>query len=76
MTNDLCRRVSEHKEGKIKGFTQKHNVKRLVYFEESDNPISAIQREKAMKKWNRQWKIDLIEEINPLWEDLSKQICD
>ena len=70
MTNDLRRRVYEHKNHFIDGFTQKYNVDRLVYFEMTNDPQSAILREKRLKKWKRQWKIDLIEQMNPEWKDL------
>jgi len=70
VTNDLVRRVYEHKEGLVEGFTKKYKVDRLVYFEETNDVESAITREKRLKKWNRQWKIELIEKENPEWEDL------
>jgi len=72
MTNDLQRRVYEHKTGKIKGFTQKYGVSMLVYFEEFQQVEEAIQRENNIKKWKRNWKLKLIEEQNPDWHDLSK----
>jgi putative endonuclease len=62
--------VYEHKNGLIEGFTKKYNVNRLVYYEQTENIEGAIQREKRLKKWNRQWKIELIEQINPDWKDL------
>jgi putative endonuclease len=70
VTNDLVCRIYEHKEKLVKGFTQKYNVSMLVYYEEHGNILSAIQREKQMKKWNRSWKINLIEKYNPQWQDL------
>ena len=70
VTNDLIRRVYEHKQNVIAGFTQKYHVKRLVYFEETDDVSSAIQREKNLKHWPRAWKIALIEKDNPQWNDL------
>jgi putative endonuclease len=70
VTNNLRRRVYEHKNGLIEGFTKKYNVNRLVYYEQTENIEGAIQREKRLKKWNRQWKIELIEQINPDWKDL------
>ena len=70
VTNDLVRRVYEHKQGLVEGFTKKYNVKQLVFFEETNDVESAITREKQMKKWNRQWKIELIEKNNPEWKDL------
>lgn len=71
MTNDLERRIWEHKNNCIDGFTRKYKVHQLVYYELHDNPTSAIQREKQIKRWNRLWKLKLIEEKNPLWKDLS-----
>ena len=71
ITNDLPRRVYEHKTHAIKGFTARYNVDRLVYFEVFDDPTSASAREKQLKKWRRDWKIELIESQNPGWVDLS-----
>jgi len=71
ITNNLLRRVYEHKEGLIEGFTKKYKVKNLVYYEVHSNIYEAIKREKAMKKWLRKWKIELIEKTNPEWKDLS-----
>ena len=70
ITNDLRRRVFEHKNNLIAGFTKKYNVNKLVYFELINQPMDAINREKRMKKWKRQWKIELIESMNPEWKDL------
>lgn len=70
VTNNLERRVYEHKNNLIRGFTSKYNVHLLVYFEETPDVESAIKREKQLKKWNREWKIELIEKTNPNWEDL------
>ena len=70
MTNNLERRVFEHKNGIIKGFTKKYGCTKLIYFEETSDVNSALAREKCMKKWNRQWKIELIEKENPEWVDL------
>lgn len=75
MTNDLIRRVGEHKADLVDGFTKKHGVHKLVYFEQTDDPLSAIQREKQMKKWNRKWKLHLIEEANPYWRDLYAELA-
>ena len=72
VTSDLARRVTEHREGLYDGFTKKYSVKRLVWYEVHDNAASAISREKAIKKWKRQWKIDLIEAENPDWFDLYR----
>ncbi|MHB1686411.1 MAG: GIY-YIG nuclease family protein [Ignavibacteriaceae bacterium] len=70
VTNDLIRRIYEHKQGVIEGFTKKYKVHNLVYFEVTNDVNAAIKREKAMKKWNRKWKIELIEKMNPEWKDL------
>jgi len=74
VTNDLIRRMYEHKEGFVEGFTKKYKVKVLVYFEQTTDINSAITREKCIKKWNRGWKIKLIEENNPDWKDLSLEL--
>jgi len=71
VTNDLIRRVHQHKLKVVRGFTKRYNVHKLVYFEIFDDPIAAITREKQLKKWNREWKIQLIEHENPDWIDLS-----
>ena len=72
VTNDLHRRVYEHANGSVKGFTEKYSVKVLVYFEATESIETAIQREKQLKKWNRAWKLELIEKNNPEWKDLSE----
>jgi len=74
VTNDLVRRAHEHCEGLADGFSQKHGVKQLVYFEEHATVPLAIQREKNIKHWSRQWKIDLIVSLNPEWLDLWDDI--
>ena len=74
VTNNLPRRVFEHKEALVESFTSRYNVKMLVYYEQTESIVTAIQREKQLKKWNRQWKIDLIENKNPEWKDLSGSI--
>lgn len=74
ITSDLIRRVFEHKEGLIKGFTQRYHIKKLVYFEAYDDAENAILREKRLKEWKRSMKIDLIEKQNPLWNDLYADI--
>jgi putative endonuclease len=76
VTNDLQRRVYEHKTGIKKGFTYKYGVNRLVYFETFQNINEAIDREKKLKKWNRDWKIELFEKENPSWQDLAKDWYD
>ena len=70
LTSNLLKRVFEHKNGQVEGFTQKYNVHNLVYYEKYGDIYSAIAREKRMKKWKRQWKIQLIEKVNPDWKDL------
>jgi putative endonuclease len=70
MTDDLGRRIWEHKEGAIPGFTKKYSVKLLVWFEAHDTRESAFIRERQIKKWNRAWKLELIEKQNPEWRDL------
>ena len=74
MTNNLRRRVEEHKQGLIPGFTQKYKVNLLVYFEEYNDPRDAIAREKQLKWWRRKWKLELIESINPEWKDLTAEL--
>jgi putative endonuclease len=75
VTNDLIRRVSEHRQGSVEGFTRRHNVKMLVYYERHETVPLAIQREKNIKHWSREWKIDLIVSLNPEWRDLYDEIC-
>jgi putative endonuclease len=70
VTNNLERRIEEHKNNLNKGFTAKYGVHRLVWYEETTDILLAIEREKQIKKWNRQWKLELIEKENPKWEDL------
>jgi putative endonuclease len=74
VTSDLVRRVYEHREGVVAGYTKKNKIKRLVYFEEHDEIEAAIQRETSLKRWYRQWKEALIEEGNPDWRDLWDEI--
>ena len=74
VTNDIVRRVYEHKSKVVAGFTKRYAVDRLVWFEIYDNPSTAVAREKEVKKWRRAWKIRLIEEQNPQWIDLYSQI--
>src|SRR5476651_819384 len=74
VTNNLSRRVYEHREGLIEGFTKKYGVKRLAYFEISPAAELAIRREKRIKKYPRAWKINLILERNPNWRDLSLEL--
>ena len=74
VTNDLARRAGEHKDGVVPGFTRRHGVKRLVWFEEHDQIARAIEREKQIKGWNRAWKLRLIEENNSGWNDLAESV--
>ena len=74
VTNDLIRRAYEHRNGLVAGFTRKYQVKRLVYFEAHDSIVAAIQREKNIKHWPREWKIDLIVRDNPEWDDLYETV--
>ncbi len=74
VTSDLSRRAWEHREGVIDGFTKRYDLKRLVYFEPHDDICSALQREKTMKHWPRAWKLKLIHEMNPDWDDLYEQL--
>ena len=70
VTNNLIRRVWEHKQGFYSGFTKRYNVHLLVYYESFDNPSRAIEREKQIKNWKRSWKLKLIEDKNAEWRDL------
>ena len=74
VTNDLIRRSIEHKFGEETGFTKHYNVNKLVYYQETNDINEAIKREKRIKKWNRDWKIRLIEEFNPEWKDLAEHL--
>lgn len=74
VTSNLVKRIYEHKNNIIEGFTQRYDVKKLVYFEATSSITDAILREKQLKKWNRAWKIRIIEEFNPTWEDLYNNI--
>jgi putative endonuclease len=76
ITNDLLRRVYEHKQGTIDGFTKKYFTKKLVYFETTSDVKSAIAREKCLKRWKREWKIRLIKESNPEWKDLYNDLIE
>lgn len=74
VTGDLVKRVYEHKQNDVEGFTKQYKVHNLVYYETYGDVSEAILREKQMKKWNRQWKINLIEKHNPQWVDLYQEI--
>ena len=71
VTNNLSRRVHEHKSHQIHGFTARYNIERLVYAEAYPTAVEAISREKALKRWRRAWKVQLIEKDNPEWDDLA-----
>jgi putative endonuclease len=73
VTNNLERRVQEHKQGLVEGFTHKYNVNLLVWFEGTVDVNAAIQREKQLKNWHRSWKLALIEKNNPQWKDLTDE---
>jgi len=73
VTSNLANRIQAHRSGVVDGFTEKYDVKTLVYFELHSDMYEAIQREKRIKRWNRAWKIQLIEQGNPEWRDLSEQ---
>lgn len=74
VTSDLSKRVWEHKNDAVEGFTKRYDVHRLVYYELHEDTVSAIAREKQIKKWNRVWKLELIEQDNPDWLDLWEGI--
>jgi len=74
VTSDLVKRVHEHKQNLADGFTKKYRIHDLVYFEPHEDMTVAIQREKQIKKWDRAWKVRLIEEKNPYWNDLYSQV--
>ena len=74
VSSDLIKRVWQHKEGLADGFTKKYEIKTLVYYEQHDNAESAIRREKCLKEWRREWKLNLIENLNPNWDDLYPEI--
>ncbi len=75
VTNNLTRRVYEHKNNFIEGFTKKYGVHQLVFYEHTTDAESAIRREKQLKKWERKWKIELIEKDNPQWIDLYDELA-
>lgn len=75
VTSDLVRRVHEHKQKVIEGFTKDYCLDQLVYYELADDINSAISREKQLKRWHRPWKLNLISQFNPYWRDLYPEIC-
>ena len=74
VTSDLARRVGQHREGEVDGFTERYGLKRLVYAEHHDDIRAAIQRETSVKRWPRAWKVNLIITENPEWDDLYDRI--
>jgi putative endonuclease len=70
MTDNLVGRIWQHQQGVVPGFTKQYGVKMLVWYEQHETRESALQRERQMKKWNRKWKLELIETMNPAWRDL------
>ena len=74
VTNDLMRRMHEHKNGMIEGFSKRYGIHLLVHYEQTENVRSAIMREKQLKKWKRKWKLNLIEKENPGWKDLHDEL--
>ena len=74
VTSDLVKRIHQHRSGEVDGFSKKYNVKQLVFFEEHADSEAAITREKQLKKWKRDWKVELIEKSNPTWRDLYHDI--
>lgn len=74
ITSNLLKRIYEHKNKLVDGFTKKYNLNKLVYYEQTDNIFSALNREKQLKNWHRDWKINLINSFNPKWKDLSDDL--
>ncbi len=74
VTGNLQQRIYQHKEKQTEGFSKKYNLNKLVYYEQTENVVSALEREKQLKKWKRRWKLDLIEKENPDWQDLSNEL--
>jgi putative endonuclease len=75
MTSNLPQRIAKHRDGLYDGFTKKYGIKKLVWYEAHDSAEAAIIREKQIKKWDRSWKIALIEKGNPAWRDMFEEIC-
>jgi len=74
VTNNLGRRIFEHKNKLVEGFTKKYNLDKLIYYEVTNDIQSALEREKQLKNWHRDWKINLIKSFNPTWNDLSNNL--
>ena len=72
--NNLVRRIFEHKNKLVEGFTKKYNLSKLVYYEVTNDIYSALEREKQLKNWHRDWKINLIDSFNPMWKDLGTDL--
>jgi putative endonuclease len=75
VTSDLVKRVWQHREGVVEGFTKKYAIRQLVWFEVHSSIVAAIAREKQIKKWHRDWKVNLIQSVNPGWRDLYEDIA-
>ena len=75
VTNDLSKRIGQHRSGAVPGFTRQYKVHRLVYFEELASILEARSRERTLKRWRREWKLKLIEGINPRWRDLTMDLA-
>jgi len=75
VTSELIKRVWQHKEAAVQGFTKHYNIKRLVWYETHSDITAAITREKQLKRWKRDWKVNLIKSFNPAWRDLYSDIC-
>ena len=74
MTSNLLKRIHEHKNKLVDGFSKRYNLDKLIYFEQTENIMSALEREKQLKNWHRQWKINLVNKSNPNWIDLTSQL--
>ena len=74
VTNDLSRRIGEHRSGLVPGFTKKYKINQLVYYEEFGSVLEARTRERVLKRWRREWKFSLIENVNPRWRDLTPDL--
>ena len=75
MTSELIKRIYGHKNNLVDGFTKKYNIHHLVWYEIHESAEAAISREKQIKKWDRKWKLELIEKNNPKWNDLYEDVC-
>jgi putative endonuclease len=73
VTNDLARRIDQHRQKVVRGFTAKYGIVKLVYFEEFESILEARAREYALKRWRRAWKLALVDKVNPEWRDLSEE---